>query len=160
MFDGFGKNDPRKMPSYLFSGSLYLDFASAVNADISKQNYSICPRYWYVDATIHCGSCGVDFCFAADEQRVWYEEYAFWIDSFPKCCKDCRRVFRDQMELRKEYDREITKALKSDDCAVKERIVAIIDQLCDGLHDFPEKIQENRRLLAKQIERLRGAGAA
>lgn len=68
--DMFGEFDARNMPSHKFPGSLRLDHESAVKADTSKQNFSVCPRYWYVDAAMKCVRCGKEFSFSVDEQRV------------------------------------------------------------------------------------------
>jgi Probable zinc-ribbon domain len=71
------------MPAHFFYRSLRIDYGSAVAADIERQNCSICPRYWYVDTIFPCDRCGSEFVFTVAEQRLWYEEYGFWIDSFP-----------------------------------------------------------------------------
>ena len=59
--DEFGREDPREMPAHLFPEVRRMDYASAVRADTEKQNCSICPRYWYVDATFSCARCGALF---------------------------------------------------------------------------------------------------
>jgi hypothetical protein len=58
MFDMYDRTDPRKMPSHLFHGALHLAYATAVRADIAKQDYSVCPRFWYIDAAFACRRCG------------------------------------------------------------------------------------------------------
>ncbi|MBC7819129.1 MAG: zinc-ribbon domain containing protein [Planctomycetaceae bacterium] len=153
MSDYFGEIDPRAMPHHLFWGSLHLDYNSAVKADISRQNFSVCPRYWYIDATFRCPRCSSNFCFSAEEQRRWYEELGFYVDSQAKHCDACRRDLRKLKERRQEYDRHIATALQSDDCAFKQRLVAVIDELCERGTDLPEKMHENRRILARQITR-------
>jgi hypothetical protein len=144
---------PRGMWPYLFSGSLHLDYDSAIKADVTKQNYSVQPRQWYIDATIRCAQCGDSFCFSANEQKVWYEEYGFYVDSFPTRCNACRREQRDLKALRQEYDRDISGALASDDCDLKARMVTVIDRLCEVEEAVPVKVHENRKRLAKQIAR-------
>jgi hypothetical protein len=81
MSDGFGQHDPRKMPPHLFFGALHIDYSTAMHANSRAQNFSVCPRHWYVDATFRCARCGLDFVFTAEEQRFWYEQLGFWIDS-------------------------------------------------------------------------------
>src|SRR3990172_474214 len=100
----FGRNDPREMPVHFFYRSLRLDYGTAVRADFERQNCSICPRYWYVNATFPCGHCGAEFTFSAAEQRVWYEDYGFWIDALPRHCLGCRRKLRELKAVRQEYD--------------------------------------------------------
>ncbi|MEZ6190017.1 MAG: zinc-ribbon domain containing protein [Phycisphaerales bacterium] len=69
-----GKRKPTDMPSWLFPDGTRFDYTSAVRADTTRQDFSVEPRHWYVDATIRCDRCEQDFLFSADEQRFWYEE--------------------------------------------------------------------------------------
>lgn len=87
----FGSDNPREMPPHFFYGSVRLKYDTAVRAEPDKQNCSICPRYWYLDAVFRCDRCGSEFEFTAAEQRLWYEEYGFWVDSRPKHCLACAR---------------------------------------------------------------------
>jgi hypothetical protein len=155
---GFGREDPREMPAHFFYGSLRIDYASAVRADPERQNCSICPRYWYIDTTFSCDRCGGEFEFKATEQRVWYEEYGFWVDSLPKHCLACRRELRDLKASRQEYDRLVTEALRTADIELKKRVAVLIDRLYELGGQLPSQINENRKLLALQIARSeRGA---
>ena len=142
---------PRKMPSHLFHDCRYIDYDSAVRADISRQNFLVCPRHWYMDASFRCVRCDNGFVFSAGEQRRWYEEKGFWIDSLPKHCLACRRDLREVRSLRKEYDEHIRAAIKGDDQAAKVRMACVIDQLCEFDPDLPERMHQNRRCLARQI---------
>jgi len=92
--DVFGNTDPKKMPQHFFLGAVSIDYGTAVRADISKQDYTVCPRHWYSDAIFKCADCGNEFLFSAREQRYWYEERKFYVDSYPKCCPDCRKMER------------------------------------------------------------------
>jgi hypothetical protein len=162
MFEGFGHDDPRKMPSHLFSGALHLDFPSSVRADVSKQNCSICPRHWYIDAAFRCARCGEIFVFRSDEQRFWYEELGFWVDSRPRQCGTCRRELREVIALRQEYDRDVGTVLKAGaSLECKKRLVNVIDLLNESDVKLPEKVLENHRILMMQmqIERLRSGAA-
>lgn len=142
------------MPGHFFYGSVRIDFESAVRADVSRQNCSVCPRYWYVDATFGCAACGRSFSFSADEQRAWYEEYGFWVDSRPKNCVACRRELRNRKRLRQEYDSEVARAIESGDLECKKQLADVIDQLYEAGGELPGRINENRRRLARQIEKL------
>jgi hypothetical protein len=152
----FGKHDPRQMPPHFFWRHLGLDYASAIKADTSKQDFSVAPRHWYIDAVFQCDRCHEKFCFSAAEQRAWYEDYKFWVDSCPRECQACRRELRRLKSLRQEYDREIAQALTCKELDLKVRIASIIDQLCDAGITLPEKVHENRKVLAKQIARRSG----
>ena len=93
--DIFGNTDPRQMPSYLFWRASHLDYENATRANVEEQNYSVCPRHWYIDARIPCADCGNHFLFSKDEQRHWYEKLKFWIDSFPDRCKSCQKANKE-----------------------------------------------------------------
>jgi Probable zinc-ribbon domain len=155
---GFGHDDAREMPLHFFLGALRLDYGTAIRADAARQNCSICPRYWYLDAHFRCGRCGAEFVFTAAEQRVWYEEYRFWVDAFPKHCLECRRALRGLRTARQEYDRSVAHAMRQGDLESKRRLASVIDQLYELGGELPPRINENRRRLANQISRLESRG--
>ena len=150
---GFGSDNPCEMPAHLFYRSVRIDYETAVRSDPGKQNCSICPRYWYVDAIFPCDRCGAEFAFTADEQRVWYEDYGFWVDSVPRHCLACRRDLRTLRAVRQEYDRQVTGVLEHGDLESKKRLAAVIDQLYEFGGELPPRINENRRRLANQSAR-------
>jgi hypothetical protein len=153
----FGRDDPREMPGWLFGGfgrgGVALAYDSAVRAEISKQNYSVQPRYWYIDAIMRCDECAETFVFSAAEQRQWYEEYRFYVESLPRHCPKCRSERRRTKLLRQEYDRDIAKALATNDRELKARLISVIDDLCESGEQLPGKVHDNRRLLSRQIGR-------
>ncbi len=149
---------PRQMPTHRFPGAIELDYRSAIRANVTRQNYTVVPRDWYVDTTLRCNQCRHRFCFSAHEQKAWYEDYGFYVDSFPTRCEACRRDRRDLKSLRQEYDRDIAGALASDDCGWKLRIANVIDRLCELDEHLPIKVRENRKLLAKHIARRNRLG--
>lgn len=147
----FGSDDPREMPIHFFFGAVRVHYRTAVRSHPEKQNCSICPRYWYVDADFACARCGAEFTFSADEQRTWYEEYGFWVDSVPKNCLACRRDARLAAALRREYDERIAEVLQRGNLDSRTRLAAVIDQLYEIGESLPPRIHENRRRLAHQI---------
>ncbi|MFN3193000.1 MAG: zinc-ribbon domain containing protein [Aureliella sp.] len=147
--------DPNDLPAYQFWQCLGIDPSTAIRADASRQNYSMYPRKWYVDATFKCSSCEQEFCFSATEQQLWYEEYGFYVDSYAKDCPDCRKSARSLKELRQRYDAEIGEVIRTKVVAAKEDLCKVIDQLCGLDAELPERIHENRKILAKQIAKLR-----
>jgi hypothetical protein len=157
--DEFGRGSSREMPAFLFRGALRVDHASAVRADTSRQNCSVCPRYWYVDATFRCGRCGAEFVFSTDEQRVWYEHYEFWIESLPRHCQTCRADLRQVKAARREYDRMVP-ALSSQDGAGLARLAAVIDELYELGGELPPRINETRRRVANRLSKDPRAGAS
>lgn len=147
-----GSHDPRLMPSYFFSGAIKIDYSSAIRADIDMQNYTVFPRHWYVDATFHCARCRNEFVFSAPEQRFWYEELGFWIDSTAKHCSRCRGDLRRLKALQREYDREIKQTIpRAVDPARKRRLLQVIEELTQaGIH-LHSRTMANRQLLARQL---------
>ncbi len=159
MISGFGSENPREMPAHLFYRSVRVNYEPAVRADPDKQNCSICPRYWYVDAIFRCERCGAEFSFSAAEQRAWYEDYGFWIDSLPRHCLACRRDLRSLKTVRQEYDQSVAHVLQQGDLESMKRLAGVIDQLYELGGELPPRINENRRRLANQIGRA-GEGSA
>lgn len=147
----FGEDEPSKMPQHFFCGAHRIDYATAIKADTHRQNCSICPRFWYVDAYFNCAKCGAEFCFSCIEQRTWFEEYGFWVDAFPKHCLDCRKALRKLKTLRKQYDAMVSQTIRGTDLAAKRQLAAIIDQLYEQGGALPPRIHEYRRLLAHQL---------
>src|SRR4051812_24513214 len=125
------------MPAHFWGDRPPDDYRSAIRADISKQNYTVAPRFWYVDVSSKCCRCRQDFRFTAEEQRMWYEEYGFYVDSFPKHCQPCRHALRELKSLRQEYDRDIAAAFATRDIELKARLVAIVDRLCEARVNLP-----------------------
>lgn len=147
----FGRGNPRQMPRHFFWDVRSMDYKTAVRADISKQNYTVCPRHWYVNATFICRDCGQEFVFTASEQRFWYEEKHFYVDSCPKSCVVCRQAERTRIEHRRRYDEIITEALGN--CAL-ERKQEAVDLICEieaTEESLPVRMQENRTGLLKQL---------
>ena len=149
MFDDWGKRDAREMPEHFFFGALSIDYTTAAKADTSKQDFTVCPRYWYVEVTFHCARCGEAFVFSAEEQRFWYEDLGFYVDSCAKHCPTCRRQIRELNALRQD-----AAALRRDaDVVNKQRLISVIDALDEGGVVLSAKMANTRRVLAKQIER-------
>jgi hypothetical protein len=75
---------------------------SAIPADLSRQNYSVSPRKWYVDILKTCRDCRRPFLFFAKEQQYWYETLRYFIDSDCVRCVECRKL---QQTLRQHHGR-------------------------------------------------------
>ncbi len=63
------------------------------------------PHYFYVDEVRHCVSCDRDFTFSAREQKYWYEQLRFRLNSIAIRCLDCRRKVRGETALRNAVER-------------------------------------------------------
>jgi len=149
--DHSGESSSKNMSGHFFGGFFDLDHDSAIRADISRQNYTVFPRYWYVDATSHCARCNALYSFTAGEQILWYEELGFYVDSTPNYCLKCRKHNRRKKRLRQEYDRDIKTTLESNDMDLKKQLAEVIDLLCSFEIDLPDRMHHNRHTLAKQI---------
>lgn len=75
--------------------AIAVDESKCIPADPDRQHYTVVPETAYYSMQLHCRRCGEPFWFSANEQRVWYEEWGFWIDSVPKHCAGCRRQERE-----------------------------------------------------------------
>ena len=106
----FGESSPETMPMHLFWGAIRLDYSSALKANVALQDYTVCPRHWYVDAVFVCNACKREFSWSAMEQRTWFEEYRFYVDSRPTRCQECRRQRRQKDHLQKEYNKLVASA--------------------------------------------------
>ena len=140
------------MPPHFFHSALRLDYATARRADISKQDCSVCPRHWYIDAEFACVGCGTHFGWSAAEQRTWFEHYRFWVDSAPRHCKRCQAKRRHLAKIRKEYDSIIAAARERGDADAKQRVIRIVDELEAALGTVPEKMAEARRRFPAQFK--------
>lgn len=79
-----------------YARALIVDESQFVVANPAKQHYSVFPETVYFPMQLRCERCAALFWFTAGEQRVWYEEWGFWIDSIPLDCAECRRVRREE----------------------------------------------------------------
>ncbi|MCK5649177.1 MAG: zinc-ribbon domain containing protein [Gammaproteobacteria bacterium] len=76
---------------------------TVIKADVSRQNYSVFPRSFYVDIEKQCTQCHRWFIFYAKEQQYWYESLGFYIDSDCVKCIDCRKSEQSINTLQQEY---------------------------------------------------------
>lgn len=157
--DIFGSTDPKLMPKHLFFGCLELRYHTAVRGNPERQNYSVCPRHWYIDAVFRCKKCKHSFTWTAKEQLTWFEKYFFWVDSRPHFCLCCRTDARHLAALRKEYD--LTVALARDHGSIdqKHRIVVIVTELQNANIQLPKGLLETRDTFEKQIKKRAQPGA-
>ena len=152
--DIFGNTHPRKMPEHFFFRALAIHHQTAVRASVEKQNYSVCPRHWYINADFKCERCGRDFTWSAEEQKAWFEDYFFWVDSQPRHCKTCGTELRRLADLQKEYDAKVAAARDHGTPDQKSRIVAIVSELQQAFGNLPEKITETMGLFQRQITKM------
>lgn len=69
----------------------------AIEANPVVQKFCDYPPYLaYFDVPLKCEDCGSKFLFEAKEQKFWYEELKFWVQSRPKLCAACRKLRRER----------------------------------------------------------------
>jgi len=145
--------------AYRFPQAQRLDYRSAIRADVSKHHSSTyfgSDRSWYIDAWFDCEQCGKEFCWTANEQQVWFEEYHFWIDSCPILCLDCRRKRRRTCLIKNDYARMAKIAtLRTTDLKTKQQTLYMINEIeqLSG-EPLPRGIAEKRDILIRQIEKM------
>jgi len=156
--DLFGWSSSDRMPLHFFRGALLIDHSTAIRADIGSQNYSVCPRHWYVDADFICEACRKQFTWTAGEQKAWFEDYFFWIDSSPRHCKTCRADRRHLVSLRTEYDTIVAEARPKNAIDQKLRVIEIVRELESSLGRLPEKMIQAKDLFELQIKKAQQTG--
>lgn len=78
-----------------YLSAIAVDESNRVPADPDKQHYTVIPEPMYYSMKLSCERCREEFWFSANEQKVWYEDWGFWIDSIPKHCATCRKLLRE-----------------------------------------------------------------
>lgn len=81
-----------------YSSAIAVDESQCITADPERQHYTVIPESTYYSMKLRCEGCQEEFWFSANEQRVWYEEWGFWIDSIPRRCAKCRKLLREGTE--------------------------------------------------------------
>src|SRR6476620_10468101 len=88
-----GQSNPKRLPPHFLRNATTIHYKTAQEAgDLSKQNFTVTPRCWYIDAEFPCQDCNKTFLFSANEQRFWYEDLRFYVDSLPIRCPNCRKA--------------------------------------------------------------------
>ncbi len=95
---------------------------TTIDADITKQNYSVFPIPIYVDLLKKCMQCQRKFIFYAKEQQHWYEELGFYVDADCTKCVDCRKKEQSVKQLIRQYEHLICLESRSEqeDSRLKE----------------------------------------
>ena len=136
--DSFGSTDPREMPSHLFWRASSLDYENAIRANVEEQNYSVCPRHWYIDAKIPCADCDNQFLFSKEEQKHWYEKLKFYVDSFPDRCKPCQKASKE-MHQQIDYIQN-----HYDDPKKSDKVKTMVDEVVARYGFLPKPLKDPR----------------
>ncbi|MDF1814557.1 MAG: zinc-ribbon domain containing protein [Verrucomicrobiales bacterium] len=148
--DIFGETDPEKMPAWFFSNANFVEYGTAEKADWKAQKFTVAPRHWYIDAEYECPVCKRLFIWAAQEQKLWFEEYKIYVDAEPQSCRECRNVHKESQTLRKEYD-EIISDAENGDRQKRVRVVEIIELLKKYVAPIPEGMIRKQEWFEKSL---------
>lgn len=77
---------------------------TAVVADLARQTPATVPVTHYFDLEHKCCDCGRPYIFFAEEQKYWYEELGFGLDSGCVRCVDCRKQQQSIAQKRELYE--------------------------------------------------------
>ena len=110
-----------------------------IAGDPSRQDYSVEPVTLHVGVRLRCNECGKSFDFSANEQRLWYEKYQFWIDSTPNECQSCRKNIRHN----KQIVHRLSELLAKDDWSETncENLVKIAIEMVEAKVPIGEKLK-------------------
>lgn len=140
---------------YHYSGETIFP-ESALEADTTRQNFTVVPRRYYVDILKHCRTCRRPFIFFAREQRHWYEVLRFFIDADCVHCPECRRSSQELRRRFRRYSESVARADLNDSCLVQLAEDALFLWKAGVLRDE----QRLRTLRNLTMRRIPGAGAA
>ncbi len=141
---------------------------TAVEADISKQNYTTFPVTHYFDSKRTCRGCRRPFRFFAEEQRHWYEDLGFPIDADCDRCVPCRKREQGIAQKRQRYEElfHVAKPTEEELLEMAECCVSLIEvsvfyprqhervrMLVRRVPDLPRYAERKQELLAR-VEKL------
>ena len=126
---------------------------SVIPADVTRQNFTVLPRSYYVDILKQCRTCNRPFIFFAREQQHWYEELGFTIDADCVRCVECRK---SDQHLRRRLIR-YSKAVSRTDLDDKEFATLIEDAVF--LFDVGVLRDEQRLRRFRNVARRRILGS-
>jgi hypothetical protein len=98
---------------------------TAIPADLSRQLPATIPVTHYFDLKRQCRDCKKPFIFFAEEQKYWYEELGFPLESDCVRCTNCRKKQQGLERKRERYEelfhaseRTIDQDLEMADCCL------------------------------------------
>lgn len=98
-----GVDELFKQEHFIWACDLCILTGRAIEADVDKQLFcDNSPYLAYYDYRKVCESCNKSFVFSKEEQKYWYEELGFWVQSVPKNCKECRSKIRSENKIKTE----------------------------------------------------------
>lgn len=127
---------------------------TAIIANLKRQTAATVPVTHYFDVERTCRDCGKPFIFFAQEQKHWYEELGFGLDSDCVRCVPCRKRQQGISRVRERYEelfhvpnRTDDENLEFADCCLKlveqgvfhkrqtERVRMLLNRVRDDRHE-------------------------
>lgn len=170
-------------PETIFGGDTFLHWHSpkecripntAIPADLSQQVAATVPVTHYFDVVRTCRDCGRPFLFFAQEQKHWYEELGFGLDSDCVRCVPCRKRQQGIARVRERYEglfhvrnRSSEENLEMADCCLSlieqsvfhrrqtERVRMLLNQVIQGPD---EHVDARCRDLLARLRAIEGQG--
>ncbi len=170
-------------PASDYSGDVFLHWHSpkerrirntAIAANLSLQAPATIPVTHYFDVKRECRDCGKAFIFFAEEQRFWYEELGFPLESDCVRCVPCRKTQQGTAAKRERYEElfhathlTVDQNLEMADCCLSmveeavfhrrqlERVRMLLKSAKRELHQDPQERLDDlwARLLSLEAER-------
>lgn len=136
---------------------------TAIPADLSRQSPATVPVTHYFDIKRQCRDCGRPFIFFAEEQKYWYEELGFALESDCVRCVVCRKKQQGIEHKRERYeelfhvsDRTIEQNLETVDCCLWLVEAAVfhkrqLQHMRMILKKLPSELNENTRAISNDL---------
>ena len=123
---------------------------TAIKADVSKQRDATLHVTHYYDQERRCCECNRNFIFFAAEQKHWYEELQFGLDSDCVRCAPCRKAQQGLQRTRFRYENLFHVLERSpDQCA---QMIECSLELIENQIFTPKHLQKVRTLINKLPE--------
>jgi hypothetical protein len=128
---------------------------TAIEADTSRQISRPVQVTHYYDVEKVCRDCGRRFIFFAEEQKYWYEELQFPLESDCVRCCDCRRQLRAIANQKQRYEHlcHVVNRTVEQNLEMAECCLSLVEQVI--FH--PRQIEHVRQLLNSTPEGLRSS---
>ncbi|MEL6927726.1 MAG: zinc-ribbon domain containing protein [Cyanobacteria bacterium J06600_6] len=120
---------------------------TAIAADLGKQVSATIPVTHYYDVKRQCRDCNQMFIFFAAEQKYWYEELKFPLESDCIRCYPCRAKQRQVADTLKQYENlfHVANRTSEQTLMMTECCLYLIE---NNVFEFtPKQTQRIRRLL-------------
>lgn len=121
---------------------------TAINADLMKQTPATVAVTHYFDSKRICRDCDKPFIFFAEEQKHWYEELGFGLDSDCVRCPVCRKQQQGLARSKERYEELFHTQNRNDDqnLEMAECCLALIESKV-----FHTRQTEHVKLVLKQV---------